>query len=70
MTLRDDCVLYPLIDRSHPNGMVFSITVLGKISKDEAQIRRRYGDIPNRSDADVFKVRILLVWYQFQPKVD
>ena len=31
----------------------------------EAQIEQRYGDIPNRSDAGVFKVRISLVWRQF-----
>ena len=31
----------------------------------EAQIEQRYGDIPNRSDAGVFKVRISLVWPQF-----
>ena len=46
------------------------IAFLGEFSKDEAQIRRRYGDIPNRSDAGVFKVRISLVWRQFQLKVD
>ena len=31
--------------------MVFRIAFLGELSKDEAQIRRRYEDIPNRSDA-------------------
>ena len=50
--------------------MVFRIAFLGEFSKDEAQIRRKYGDIPNRSDAGVFKVRSLLVWSQFQLKVD
>ena len=50
--------------------MVFRITFLGEFSRDEAQIRRRYGDIPNRSDAGVFKVRISLLWRQFQLKVD
>ena len=31
----------------------------------EAQIQRRYEDIPNWSDAGVFNVRISLVWRQF-----
>ena len=29
-----------------------------------------YGDIPNQSDAGVFKVRISLVWHQFQLELD
>ena len=50
--------------------MDFRIAFLGEFSKDEAQIRRRYGDIPNRLDTGVFKVRISLVWRQFQPAQD
>ena len=50
--------------------MVFRIAFLSEFSKDEAHIRQRYGDIPNRSDASVFKVGISLVWRQFQFKVD
>ena len=46
--------------------MVVRIAFLGEFSKDEAQIRRRNRYIPNRSDADGFKVRISLVWRQFQ----
>ena len=48
--------------------MDFRIAFLSEYSKDEAQIQGRYGDIPNRSDAGVFtcKVRISLVWHQFQ----
>ena len=34
--------------------MVFRIAFLGEFSKDDTQIRRRYGDIPNRLDAGVF----------------
>ena len=45
--------------------MDFRIAFLGEFSKDEAQIRGRYGGIPNRSDAGVFKVKITLVWRQF-----
>ena len=44
--------------------------VLSEFSKDEAQIWQTYGDIPNWLDACVFKVRIPLVWRQFQLKVD
>ena len=50
--------------------MVFKMAFLGEFSKDEAQIWQRYGEILNRSDAGVFKVRISLVWRQFQLKVD
>ena len=48
----------------------FRIAFLSEFSKDQAHIRQRYGDIPNRSDAGVFKVGISLVWRQFQLKVD
>ena len=50
--------------------MDFRIAFLGEFSKDEAQIRGRYGGIPNRSDAGVFKVRITLVWRQFPLEQD
>ena len=46
--------------------MDFRIAFLSEFSKDEAQIRRRYGDILNRPNAGVFKVRISLVWRQSQ----
>ena len=36
----------------------------------EVKIQRRYGDIPNRSDAGVFKVRISVVWRQFPLEQD
>ena len=41
-----------------------------EFSKDEAQIRKRYRFIPNRSDAGVFKVRISMVWRQFPLEQD
>ena len=50
--------------------MDFRIAFLGEFSKDEAQIRRRYWDIPSRSDAGVFKVKISLVWCQFPLEQD
>ena len=50
--------------------MDFRIAFLCEFLKDEAQIRWRYGDIPNRLDAGVFKVRLSLVWPQFQLEQD
>ena len=50
--------------------MDFRIAFLVDFSKNEAQIRRSYGDIPNRLGAGVFKVRISLVWRQFQLEQD
>ena len=50
--------------------MDFRIAILGEFSKDGAQIRRSYGHIPNQLDAGVFKVRISLVWRQFQHEQD
>ena len=50
--------------------MDFRIAFLGEFSKDQAQTRRRYGGIPNRSDGRVFKVRISLVRRQFQLEQD
>ena len=44
----------------------FRIAFLGEFAKEDAQIWQRYGDIPNQSEAGVFKVRISLVWHQFQ----
>ena len=51
--------------------MVFRIAFLVEFSKDEAQIRERYGDNPNRPDAgENGEVRISLVWRQIQLEVD
>ena len=50
--------------------MHFRIAFLGEFSKDEAQIRRSFEEIPDRLDAGVFKVRISLVWRQFQLEQD
>ena len=38
--------------------MNYSVAFLGEFSKNEAQNRRRYEDISNRSDAGIVKVRI------------
>ena len=50
--------------------MVLRIAFLSEFWKMKLKIPQRYGDIPNQWDAGVFKVRISLVWCQFQLKVD
>ena len=50
--------------------MDFRMAYPGEFLEDEAQIWRRYGDIANQLDAGVFKVRISLVWHQFQLEQD
>ena len=46
------------------------IAFLGKVSKNEALIWHRHEEISSKSDAGVFKVRILMVWYQFELELD